>query len=68
MMWQAGKPTAVFSWEQVAKLDPDILVVMCCGFTVATSVAHIASVEKKKEWAKLRAVIGGRVYVVDGDR
>src|ERR1700761_5622590 len=56
------------SWEQVAASQPEIIVVMPCGYHLAETVAQFREMEMgfPAEWRKLPAVLERRVYAVDG--
>jgi iron complex transport system substrate-binding protein len=53
-------------WREVAAADPDVIVVMCCGFSVERTLGEIAALGEQAPWKDLRAVREGRVYVADG--
>lgn len=63
-----GKPGAVITLEEVVALNPDFVVVCCCGLSLASASREMTQLERKKHWMLLEAVIANRVYVVDGDR
>ena len=46
--------------------DPDIIVVMPCGFDIARASSEMPNLTKRPEWLELTAVRNGRVFVVDG--
>ena len=56
------------TWEQVAASQPDIVVVMPCGYHLAETVAQFREMETgfPAEWRQLPAVRERRVYAVDG--
>jgi iron complex transport system substrate-binding protein len=56
------------TWEQVAASQPDIVVVMPCGYHLAETVAQFREMEVgfPAEWRELPAVRERRVYAVDG--
>ena len=56
------------TWEQVADSQPDIVVVMPCGYHLKDTVAQFREMESgfPAEWRELPAVREGRVYAVDG--
>lgn len=56
------------TWEQVAESQPEIVVVMPCGYHLAETVAQFREMEPgfPAEWGELQAVREGRVYAVDG--
>jgi iron complex transport system substrate-binding protein len=62
-----GDSSLRMTWDEVAAADPDILVVMPCGFDEAGARAQIETVADRPEWQALRAVREGRVYPVDAN-
>lgn len=62
-----GDHSTRLTWEQVAAADPDVIVVMPCGFEEAGAAAQIATLVDRPEWQALRAVREGRVHPVDAN-
>lgn len=62
----AGQHSPGISWAQLAAADPDIVVLMPCGYRIGETRADLASLERHDEWRSLRAVRDGRVFVADG--
>ena len=62
-----GDHSARLTWEQVAAADPDVIVVMPCGFDEAGAREQIATIADRPEWRSLRAVREGRIYPVDAN-
>ncbi|HYR97911.1 MAG TPA: cobalamin-binding protein [Gemmatimonadales bacterium] len=61
----AGRPSCPVAWEDLAGLDPDVLLVMPCGFALAA-----ARVDARRYGASLcavapRAIRSRRAYAVD---
>jgi iron complex transport system substrate-binding protein len=52
----------------LAALDPDTIVVACCGFDLARNLADAAKLWQRPWWVALRAVREGRVFAADGNR
>ena len=63
-----GKPAAEIRLPSLVALNPEVLVVVCCGYSLAMSSREMAVLERQKDWMSLQAVGNNRVYVVDGDR
>jgi iron complex transport system substrate-binding protein len=63
---EPGKHSPWMSWEELVEADPDVLVVMPCGFDVQRSRAEMGPLLERPEWGELRAVRAGRVAVADG--
>ncbi|HLI77805.1 MAG TPA: cobalamin-binding protein [Acidobacteriaceae bacterium] len=63
---RAGEKSTRLTPEQVWAADPDIIVVMPCGYHLAETIEQYRQVEFPAGWTKLRAVQAGEVYAVDG--
>ncbi|GBG72075.1 hypothetical protein CBR_g11009 [Chara braunii] len=62
-----GGESPRITFEDLEKVDPDMIVVMCCGWSIDQTVRAMASLERNKGWDSLRAVQTHRVYIADGD-
>jgi iron complex transport system substrate-binding protein len=62
----AGAPSSQVAWSRIANYDPEIVVLMPCGFTLERTVEEFAQVDFPVEWRRLSAVQEGRVYAVNG--
>jgi iron complex transport system substrate-binding protein len=62
-----GDGSRRMTWAEVAALDPDLLIVMPCGFDEAGARAQVERIAGTPEWNALRAVREGRVYPVDAN-
>ena len=62
----AGKPSFQVDWPRIAEYDPDLIVVMPCGFSAGRALAEMEKTNFPDEWHGLDAVGKGEVYVVDG--
>ncbi len=63
---QPGSPSAGLEWTNLVQLDPDVLVLMPCGFELERTRREAAALTDKPEWRKLRAVKSRNVFVTDG--
>jgi iron complex transport system substrate-binding protein len=64
----AGQHSDWLSWDALVKSDPDIVVLMPCGFSLARTQSEAGVLTKRSEWRQLRAVRQGAVYAVDGSQ
>jgi iron complex transport system substrate-binding protein len=55
------------TWERIAQADPDVIVVMPCGFDEEGAREQIAAVAERPEWRALGGARDGRVYPVDAN-
>jgi len=62
-----GDGSRRMTWDEVAALDPDLLIVMPCGFDEAGARAQIERIASTPEWSALRAVREGKVFPVDAN-
>ncbi|MDH3456010.1 MAG: cobalamin-binding protein [Gemmatimonadota bacterium] len=62
----AARPSRQVNWSDLAALDPDVLVIMPCGFGLSAS--HVDATAHQEELVAVagRALGAGRAYVVDG--
>jgi iron complex transport system substrate-binding protein len=65
---EAGKHSPWMTWEQLCQRDPDVIVVLPCGFDIAQARRDMPVLTQKPEWPRLRAVRERRVYVTDGNQ
>ena len=64
---EPGGHSTRLTWKQVREADPDILVVMPCGFDEAGAAAQIELIAGLPAWKELRAVREGKVFPVDAN-
>lgn len=63
----AGRHSEYVEWEVVRHFDPEIVLIMPCGFDLRRSLAEHATLTKMPGWSQLSAVRDGRVFAVDGN-
>jgi iron complex transport system substrate-binding protein len=66
LLGESGKHSSWMSWEELARSDPDILLVLPCGFDMKRTREEMYWLTDRSEWSSLKAVQEGRVYVTDG--
>ena len=66
LLAQPGEHSTWLDWRQIVEADPDVIVVMPCGFDLARTRSECSFLFRQPGWGDLRAVRGGRVFVVDG--
>ena len=65
---EAGKHSPWMTWEQLVEREPDVIVVLPCGFDVERSRREMPALTGRPEWPRLRAVRDGRVFLADGNQ
>jgi len=63
----AGEKSVRLEWQQILEVDPEVLVVMPCGFGLDAAVSQYRETDFPPEWSNISAVRSGRVYAVDGN-
>jgi iron complex transport system substrate-binding protein len=58
-------PSVRIAWEQVRAAQPDALMIMPCGFSIARTKRELVRLVTQPGWADLPAVRHGNVFVVD---
>lgn len=62
-----GESSRKMKLEEVTKFDPDIIVLMPCGFGINRILEEYQKLAKTKEWKSIRAIQNGNVYAVDAN-
>jgi iron complex transport system substrate-binding protein len=65
---QAGVHSPWLQWNELQESDPDMLVILPCGYDIAKAREELATLQSKSEWKTLRAVRNNHVYVTDGNQ
>jgi iron complex transport system substrate-binding protein len=60
-----GANSARTTWDTVCAADPDIIIVMPCGYDTPGAVAEYQAAPLPAAWTTLRAVQENRVFAVD---
>jgi iron complex transport system substrate-binding protein len=62
----AGEHSPWLDWGRLTEADPDVIVLLPCGFKIEQTIRDLNLLRKNPAWADLRAVKEGRVYAIDG--
>jgi iron complex transport system substrate-binding protein len=62
-----GEHSPWVSLEEIAVADPEMLVVLPCGFGIERSLQEMDALERNPVWQTLRAVQQHQVYITDGN-
>ncbi|HEX7929230.1 MAG TPA: cobalamin-binding protein, partial [bacterium] len=63
---RAGEHSPWMEWSALKAADPDVILVMPCGFDLERTRRESALLTKLDGWDGLRAVREGRVFLADG--
>jgi iron complex transport system substrate-binding protein len=61
-----GEPSREVDWDAVAEVDPEMFILMPCGFHLAETVREYERMPRPDDWTTIEAVRRGNVFAVDG--
>ena len=62
-----GKQSPYVSWENLIDADPDVIVIMPCGFDLERTEKESQVLTQNPNWNSLKAVKNNQVFIVDGN-
>jgi iron complex transport system substrate-binding protein len=66
LLGRPGEHSPFVSWETIRAAEPEVLVVIPCGFGIARTRREFAALTRLPGWDRLPAVQRGRVALADG--
>lgn len=64
----AGAHSPWMTFEALREADPEVIVLLPCGFDIARTRQELPALTELPGWSELRAVRNGRVYLTDGNQ
>lgn len=68
VLCQAGQHSPWMTWDDLAKADPDAILILPCGFDLARTERELHLLTEHSRWRDLQAVRRGQVFVTDGNQ
>jgi iron complex transport system substrate-binding protein len=65
---ETGRHSPWLAWEALRAADPDVIVVLPCGFDLARTRREMAPLAAQPGFGELRAAREGRVFLADGSQ
>lgn len=66
-LWgKQGTPSEKIAWEEIVEGEPEVIVLLPCGFSIRRTLQELHLVRDREGWEQLPAVTEGRVFAVDG--
>jgi len=62
-----GEPSRRMDLEEAVEMDPDIIVLMPCGFDMERTLKELPGLASNGKWKPLQAVKNGNVYAVNAN-
>lgn len=63
-----GEHSSCLSWEALEKAQPELIVLMPCGFDMARCRRELPALRGQQAWSRLQAVQQGQVFLTDGNQ
>ena len=67
LLSSAGEPSRRMHIDEAIQLNPDIIVVMPCGFGIEQTLKELPVLAHNEKWRSLQAVKNGNVYAVNAN-
>ena len=64
---EPGKHSPYVNWEDIRLQDPEVVIVMPCGFSIERTLKEIDLLFQLPGFGELKAVKNNRVYITDGN-
>ncbi|MCS7206570.1 MAG: cobalamin-binding protein [Dehalococcoidia bacterium] len=65
VLGKVGRPSFTVSWEQVVAAQPEVLVLMPCGYSASQAAEQVHLLAQRPGWGELPAVQAGRVFATN---
>ncbi|MDP8966755.1 MAG: cobalamin-binding protein [Cyanobacteriota bacterium] len=62
-----GKHSPYLEWDALVKADPEVIIIMPCGFGLERTRQETQPLTQRPEWSSLQAVRTGKVFITDGN-
>jgi iron complex transport system substrate-binding protein len=62
-----GHHSPQLDWADLVAADPDVIVVLPCGFDLERTASEMPALARRSGWRELRAVREGQVFLADGN-
>ncbi|PSF37591.1 cobalamin-binding protein [Aphanothece hegewaldii CCALA 016] len=67
VLGSSGQHSPYITWEELVNANPDVIIIMPCGFDLARSHQEAQVLKNHSEWKNLKAVQQNQVYLTDGN-
>jgi iron complex transport system substrate-binding protein len=65
---QQGQHSPYVAWADIQTADPDVIILMPCGFSIERTMREIDILLQQPGFADLKAVKNNRIYIADGNQ
>lgn len=68
LLGKAGVHSPNMSWEDLQNKNPDIIIILPCGFDLARTREEVKSLTKHPGWFDLPPVLNNKVFLLEGNQ
>jgi len=68
LLAETGKHSPFVKWDDILLADPEIIVVMPCGFSIERTMREISLLFNLPQFSDTRAAKNNRIYIADGNQ
>jgi iron complex transport system substrate-binding protein len=68
ILTEAGKHSPYVTWQDIQLQDPEIIIVMPCGFSIERTIKEIDLLLQLPGFNNIKAVKNNRFYIADGNQ
>ena len=65
LLGEAGKKSVTTTYEAIAETDPEVLVLIPCGYYTADIIRQLPQTEFPQSWTSVKAVRDGAIWALD---
>ncbi len=65
---KTGEHSKIIQFSEIVDQDPDILLILPCGWDISRSESELHPLLHQPEWSYLKAVRNGKVFILDGNQ
>lgn len=67
VLGRAGEKSRSISWDEIEAVDPEVMVIACCGFDIPRTRQDLSLLAAQPTFSRLTCVRRGQVHLVDGN-
>lgn len=68
VLGDAGRHSPAIKFDRLLEADPDVILLMPCGFNMDRTAAELNVLASQPQWNRLKAVREQQVYLTDGNQ
>ncbi len=65
---ETGQHSPSMEWGEVRDLNPDIITIVPCGYSIDQTLAEISQLTSRDGWEELQAVKNKQIFIADGNQ